>query len=424
MNETHVVTAFLRHGPYVLLTRRSDTVGTDQGRWAGISGHAEGDPDSQVWVEIRAETGLDADPDAPDAGGVALVCAGDPFDVVDESAAGERHWVVHPYLFDVATRQVTPNEELAAVEWVPATAIRDRDTVPGLWDAYDRVRPTVDTIRTDRDHGAAYLSRRALDVLRDEAALAEDWPAITAVARDLLDARPDMAAVQNRVNRVLYEASVNGPRTPTSVHDTAIDVAEAAMAADDRAAQRATELVEGTAVATHSRSGTVLNALCEGAPSRVVISESRPGSEGVDVATSLADAGLAVTLTSDANLPNRGAEAGVVLVGADAVWPDGSVVNKVGTHALARTANAYDVPCYAVCAAAKVATEPTEPTESAEPDTLTTDAIAPSGLAIDNPLFDVTPADLLTGIVTESGIMDADDVENLADEHRRFAQWE
>ncbi|ELK44964.1 translation initiation factor aIF-2B subunit alpha, partial [Haloferax sp. BAB-2207] len=40
----HVVTVFLRHDGRVLLTRRSDAVGTYQGRWAGVSGYVEGDP--------------------------------------------------------------------------------------------------------------------------------------------------------------------------------------------------------------------------------------------------------------------------------------------------------------------------------------------------------------------------------------------
>ena len=411
MGETHVVTAFLRHDSDVLLTRRSDAVGTYQGHWAGISGYAEGDPDAQVWVEIREETGLD---DAD----VSLVRAGDELRVAD----GDRHWVVHPYLFDAAIRDIAPNEELAAVEWVPPTAIRDpdRETVPGLWDAYDRVRPTVASIAADHEHGSAYLSLRALDVLRDEAAIAGDWDAIAGIARDLLDARPDMAAVRNRVNRVMFEAS-ESDRTPTAVERAAIAVSRTAASADADAAAEAAELLAGRRVATFSRSGTVLDALLDGDPSSVAVSESRPGREGVAVAEELAAAGLDVTLTTDANLPNLLENSDLVLVGADSVHPDGGVVNKVGTRALALAARASDVPVYVVCAADKVTTDPTTPTEQADPEALSDD----QGVRVENPRFDVTPADLVTGLVTEGGIMArVDEVRERAEEHRRIAGWE
>lgn len=409
MDETHVVTAFLRNATDVLLTRRSEAVGTYQRQWAGISGYAEGDPDAQVWVEIREETGL-GERD------LSLARTDDPVDVV----ADDRHWVVHPYLFDATTREITPNEELAEVEWAPPTAIREpeRDTVPGLWRAYHRVRPTVETIRADREHGSAYLSLRALDVLRDEAALADDWDDLTQTAHELLEARPDMAALQNRVNRAMHEASVAG-RNPVAAQTAAIGVASEATSADADAAATAAELLDGQRVATLSRSGTVLESLLSGAPVGVVISESRPGREGVAVAEELADAGLDVTLTSDANLPNLVAGCDLVLVGADAVQPDGGVVNKVGTRALALGARAADVPFYVVCAADKITTEPSTPTAQADPGTLSDGA---DELRVENPLFDVTPPDLVTGIVTEEGLLEQADVRDRAEEHRKIAQ--
>jgi translation initiation factor 2B subunit (eIF-2B alpha/beta/delta family) len=409
MDETHVVTAFLREGTDVLLTRRSDAVGTYQGRWAGVSGYAEGDPDAQVLVEIREETGLDAD-------AVDLVRAGDPLDVHDEAA--NRHWVVHPYLFDATTRDVTPNEELSTVTWAPPTAIRERDTVPGLWAAYERVRPTVETIRADHEHGAAALSIRALDVLRDEAASATDRDRVVEVARTLLDARPDMAVLANRVNRAMHDA---GPAADSrAVRDAAIAVARRAVAADDAAAREASALVEGRRVATLSRSGTVLRALLEGRPARVVVAESRPGAEGVAVAERLAKAGFDVTLTTDANLPNAVTDCDIALVGADSVHPDGGVVNKVGTRALALGAGASDVPVYACCATDKIATTPHVPAETADADAIYGGDVA---LALDNPRFDVTPGDHVTGIVTEDGVLDQAGVRNRADAHRRLADW-
>ncbi|MFD1511684.1 NUDIX domain-containing protein, partial [Halomarina rubra] len=211
---TAVVTCFLRSGTDVLVLRRSDAVGSYAGRWGVVSGHAEGDPDRLARESIREETGLlDA---------CTFVRGGETLSV---AAPDDGEWVVHPYLFDCASRSVTTNEETAAHEWVPPPAVLDRETVPGLWTAYRRVAPTVETVRTNREHGAGYLSVRACEVLRDRAAeLATDgsvavvgptataaprdrWTTLAAIARDLRTARPSMVVVENRVNRAMAAAA-------------------------------------------------------------------------------------------------------------------------------------------------------------------------------------------------------------------------
>jgi len=403
----HVVTCFLRHRTSVLLGRRSDAVGTYTGRWAGISGYVEGDPvdaERDAHREIREETGrMDA----------TLVRAGDPLDVRN----GDRTWTVHPFLFEVPERTVTPNEEIDAHEWVSPPAIRERPTVPGLWDAYMAVAPTVEAIASDEMHGSAWLSVRALEVLRDRAAVADDVAAVESVARDLRDARPSMAAVANRINRVL----ATGERTPSAVRTRAQTAAEAALDADAEAAARAAERC-GETVATLSRSGTVLTALRESTPA-VLIGESRPACEGTDVAAALADEGLDVTLTTDAALASELADrdADCVLVGADAVLADGSVVNKVGTRSLALAAAREDVPVYVVAAAAKIRPDEEMHGETgADADLYEGDA----PVAVANPIFERTPVDLVAGLVTERGLLGTDGVQAVAAEHRKYANWE
>ena len=94
----------------------------------------------------------------------------------------------------------------------------------------------------------------------------------------------------------------------------------------------------------------------------------------------------------------------VVLVGADRVARNGDVANKLGTYALAIAARRHGVPFYSVA-----------PTSSFDPACATGDAIvieerdareltAPAGSPVHNPAFDVTPAELITGYVTERGI--------------------
>jgi translation initiation factor 2B subunit (eIF-2B alpha/beta/delta family) len=408
-DRTHVVTCLLRHDGRVLLTRRSDAVGTYTGRWAGVSGYVEGDPSDALGDarrEIREETGLDA----------TLVRAGKPLEVDD----GDRAWTVHPFLFEAAARDVRPNEELADWEWVHAPAMRDRETVPGLWAAYRRVAPTVEAVRADRDHGSTWLSLRALEVLRDRAAAADDWATAAAVARDLRDARPAMAVVANRVNRAMAAAG----RTAGAVRRAAATTLDDAARADREAAARAADLLDGP-VATLSRSGTAVAALREaGVP--VVVGESRPGREGVETAEALA-AACDVTLVADAALPGAFVAGGAVpdaasaLFGADAVLPDGDVVNKTGSRPLARAAADADRPVRVVAARDKVRPDAAVPTETGDPTALY-DGDRAVRTAV--PLFERVPAALVDGVVTEAGVLDADAVRAAAADHRAAARWD
>ncbi|MFB6268510.1 MAG: NUDIX domain-containing protein [Halobacterium sp.] len=410
---THVVTVFLRHGTDVLLLQRSDDVGSYPGTWGAVAGHAEGDPDAQARVEIEEETGL--------GDAVTLVRRGDAVEVVDDD---HDTWVVHPYLFDCESRAVDVDWETAAHEWVPPTEILRRDTVPDLWQSYDAVRPTVETVAADDEHGSAYISLRALDVLRDEAAVAADaddssgWRELADTARRLIEAKPGMAVVRNRVNRAMATAA----RTPSGVEAAAREVAADAVDADSRAAERATaelEASDASRVFTLSRSGTVDAALRGTGVERVLVAESRPGGEGVAVAESLAD-DFDVTLTIDANVPAAVAEADAVMVGADAVFPDGDVVNKVGTRAALLAARAAGVPAFVVCAADKIAPERL-PVEDGDPAGLYD---GDAGLDVRNPVFEVVPAGLVDAVVTEQGVLDDAAVESLAVERRDWAAWQ
>ncbi|RLM56449.1 NUDIX domain-containing protein [Halobellus sp. Atlit-31R] len=434
----HVVTCFVRERGRILLTRRSDAVGTYRGRWAGVSGYVEGDPanaETDAARELREEVGL-ADAD------LELVRAGDPLAVDDE----EGSFTVHPFLFEAATRAVTPNEELAAVEWADPTQIRTRETVPRLWATWRRVAPTVADVRDDRTHGSAWIAARALEVLRDAAAEAETWDAVAATARDLRAARPEMAAVANRLNRVVAEtAQANDGQAPdpTAVVERAIDALGAAFEADaDAAATAAARLrdADATTVATLSRSGTVRTAIADSAPETVVVAESRPECEGVGVAEwAAAETDASVTLTTEAALPTALAARDVdaVLVGADAVFPDGAVVNKTGTRVLARAARDAGVPAYVVAARDKI--HPTRTVESSDDRSQagSDDCTSPRAPAVSSPpdavyggdadldvfapTFEVVPGGFVEGIATEAGLLDAADVAAVAARHAEHA---
>ncbi|QCW03470.1 NUDIX domain-containing protein [Natrinema pallidum] len=428
---SHVVTAFLRTRGEVLLLRRSDAVGTYKGQWGGVSGFAEGRPDEQVRAEIREETGLEA-------ASVSLVRAGRPVEFVDPAL--EREWIVHPYLFDCETREIELSEEHDAAEWVTPTELlesvgTDRETVPELWTAYDRVAPTVRSIAADDDHGAASLSVRALEVLRDRAGVivddrsdseadpAVEWDELTALADRLLEVRPSMAVLRNRVNRTMADADgrdrAAGAR---AVLESALSNIDRALSADADAAATASDRLDGT-VATLSRSGTVLEALEMAEPSRVFVAESRPACEGVTVAERLAETTAStVTVHTDAAAAHVLARDAInrVVVGADTVRPDGSVVNKAGTRALAIAADREGIPVSVVAATDKVSTREDVNLESGARSAVY-DGDAP--IDVLNPIFDVTPADCIDEIVTERGALDPDDIAAIAEEIRDLETW-
>lgn len=405
MDETHVVTCFLRNHAEVLLLKRSERVGSYPGLWGGVAGHAEEAPDHLARQEIAEETGLESH--------ITPVRAGEPFSVTDSDLDTE--WVVHPYLFDCDSRDVEPNEETTRYEWVSPIEIRNRKTVPDLWTAYERVGPTVESIASDRTHGASYLSVRALEHLRDVASDME----ITrsehlAVARELCEARPSMTGIANRVGRLISNADGKSERV-LQLADSEI---ERALTAREDAGRHAAAQITGQAVLTLSRSGSVRETLAAASPEAVYVAESRPGGEGVQVAEAL-DETTPVTLLPDSAIAHTLWSEGIdaVLVGADTVLADGRLINKVGTRGVALVAAYENVPVYAVTAA-----------DSISPDATAQD-LEPSGfydgdadLSVIAPMFDVTPADRVT-VITEDGPQSVGDIEALANQYRSYREY-
>jgi methylthioribose-1-phosphate isomerase len=102
----------------------------------------------------------------------------------------------------------------------------------------------------------------------------------------------------------------------------------------------------------------------------------------------------------------------VVLVGADRIAANGDTANKVGTYPLAVLAQRHGIPFYVVAPISSVDLATSDgsaiPIEERAADEVTTirgTRIAPLGTLVHNPAFDVTPADLITAIVTEEGVI-------------------
>ena len=165
----------------------------------------------------------------------------------------------------------------------------------------------------------------------------------------------------------------------------------------------------GTAV------GVIYAAVESGKEVRVYADETRPLLQGARLtAWELMQAGVDVTLICDdmAAWVMRRIGIDAVLVGADRIARNGDVANKIGTYNLAVLARRHAVPFYVVAPLSTfdpdIQTGEQIPIEERDPAEVTHPfgkQIAPDGVKVFNPAFDVTPAELITAIVTERGVL-------------------
>jgi methylthioribose-1-phosphate isomerase len=167
--------------------------------------------------------------------------------------------------------------------------------------------------------------------------------------------------------------------------------------------------------------GTALSAVQAihhaGRPVHALVAEGRPGLEGSRVAAwELRQAGVRHAVVTDAAAPGRVAagEVAVVLVGADRIAANGDVVATAGAYPLALACAATDTP-FIVCAATTaldpaIADGAAATPEDGRPGVVLRVAgtrVAPDGTQVRNPIQELVPAELVTAIVTETGVLRA-----------------
>ncbi len=156
----------------------------------------------------------------------------------------------------------------------------------------------------------------------------------------------------------------------------------------------------------------------------VIACETRPYLQGARLtAWECMQEGIPCTLITDSmagHLMSCG-EVDVVVVGADRIAANGDVANKIGTYTLAVLAKRHGVPFYVAAPLStfdpKIADGSQIPIEERPGDEVTgyrKTRWAPKGVQVRNPAFDVTPAELITGIICEKGVVLAPNRERLA----------
>jgi methylthioribose-1-phosphate isomerase len=171
--------------------------------------------------------------------------------------------------------------------------------------------------------------------------------------------------------------------------------------------------------------GVIRSAVEAGHRVHVYVDETRPFLQGARLtAWELQQESIAVSLIPDGAagyLMSRG-EIDTVIVGADRVARNGDFANKIGTYMVAVLAHRHHIPFYVACPVSTI--DPATPTgadipieeRSAEEVTGFADLRwAPEGIGVRNPAFDVTPAELVTALITEHGIAAPPDTKKIAE---------
>jgi methylthioribose-1-phosphate isomerase len=166
---------------------------------------------------------------------------------------------------------------------------------------------------------------------------------------------------------------------------------------------------DGTALAV------IFAAVAQGKRLHVWVDETRPLWQGARLtAWELMQRGIPATLITDsmaAHVMSLG-KVDAVVVGADRIAANGDAANKIGTYSVALAAAAHDIPFYVAAPTStfdlSLASGAAIPIEQRATDEITAPhglRIAPEGVAVYNPAFDVTPARLIRGIICERGVI-------------------
>lgn len=188
----------------------------------------------------------------------------------------------------------------------------------------------------------------------------------------------------------------------------------------------AKKIHDGMIVFTHCHSSTV-EAICQKAKEQgknftVYNTETRPRYQGRITAENIAKMGIPVVHFVDSAGRTYLKEANLFLFGCDAVTAEGKIYNKIGTENLAQFANENRIPTYSVTNSWKfdplTASGTDEEIEQRDPKEVWENP--PAGVTIMNPAFEVVSPDVISGIITELGIVKP---ETLITEVRKNYPW-
>jgi methylthioribose-1-phosphate isomerase len=288
--------------------------------------------------------------------------------------------------------------------------------------------------------GAAAAFGLALAALESQAATRDELlRELDEAAQALRATRPTAVNLRWALDRVLKKARAsNWPVADLRalVVDEAQAIAEEDVALNRQMARNGAALIhDGDTLIHHCNTGplaavdvgTALGCIIEahrqGKKVHVLVDETRPRLQGARLtAWELMQYGVPMTLIADnaAGYYLRKGNVNACFVGADRVAANGDVANKIGTYKLAVVAHENGVPFYAVMPTSTIDLSlpsgddiPIEERSADEVTTIEGVRIAPEGVRVGNPAFDVTPHKYVMALVTERGVVYPPFKENL-----------
>ncbi len=286
----------------------------------------------------------------------------------------------------------------------------------------ETVQATAERIRRLEVQGARNAAIAAIKALESlatatKAKTRKDFIQELSEAKALLfAARETEPLMRNAVRWVITQVEDSDERNVTElanlVSSSSQSFQKSLQGSKERIAEiGAKRIRDGAVVFTHCHSSTVTymlsKALKEGRKFEVVCTETRPALQGRITAKEMLSLGVKTTFIVDSAARSFINNVDLVMVGADAITSEGNVVNKIGTGTIALLAREARKPFYVVSELLKF-DHATLYGEYERIEERSRDEVwkeAPAELNVRNPAFDVTPRDLIHGIICEEGIV-------------------
>ena len=286
----------------------------------------------------------------------------------------------------------------------------------------ESVSVTAERIRNLEVQGARNVAIAAIKALKTSAETTKSKNRKSFIT-ELCDARAALFAsreteplMRNAVRWIITQVEDSDERNVTELANLVSvcsqNFQKSLEASKERIAEiGAKRIRDNSSVFTHCHSSTVTNllgkALEAGKKFEIVCTETRPAFQGRITAREMSSLGVKTTFIVDSAARSFIHDVDLVVVGADAITSEGNVVNKIGTSAIALLAYEARKPFYVVSELLKFdpATLYGEYEKIEERSREEVWKEAPSELNVRNPAFDVTPRDLIHGIICEEGIV-------------------
>ncbi|MFH0863968.1 MAG: ribulose-bisphosphate carboxylase large subunit [Candidatus Gottesmanbacteria bacterium] len=255
---------------------------------------------------------------------------------------------------------------------------------------------TINEIKSLKIQGATNVARSAISILSDVPQIR-----LNETIDELISTRPTEPLLQNCLNLVKLKGKIVIP----------LILARLDNIEDEIVKNGASLIKNGDIILTHCHSSSVVKLFKytkkKGVDFKVYLTETRPVFQGRITAGELTEAGINSTMITDSEASfviskEDNLDINTVFLGADAIDKNGSIYNKVGSYGIALSASKANIPIYIVSTLLKFSVKPVIIEERKGKEVWSN---KPKNLKIFNPAFDKVPAELITGLVSEFGII-------------------